>query len=97
VGYGGPGDFFLDQLGAIRRRRHWEVAPFVYAGIQVLHPRLFQDGPKGAFSLNVLYDRAIEAGRLFGLRHDGEWFHVSTPEQLAEVEARIAHGIERYI
>jgi aminoglycoside/choline kinase family phosphotransferase len=97
VGYGGPGDFFLDQLGAIRRRRHWEVAPFVYAGIQILHPRLFKDGPQGAFSLNVLYDRAIEAGRLYGLRHDGEWFHVSTPEQLAEVEARIAHGIERYI
>ena len=97
VGYGGPGDFFLDQLGAIRRRRYWEVAPFVYAGIQILHPRLFTDGPKGAFSLNILYDRAIEAGRLFGLRHDGEWFHVSTPEQLAEVEARIAHGIERYI
>jgi len=97
VGYGGPGDFFLDQLGALRRRRHWEVAPFVYAGIQILHPRLFKDGPKGAFSLNVLYDRAIEVGRLFGLRHDGEWFHVSTPEQLAEVEARIAHGIERYI
>lgn len=97
VGYGGPGDFFLDQLGAIRRRRHWEVAPFVYAGIQILHPRLFKDGPKGAFSLNLLYDRAIEAGRLFGLRHDGEWFHVSTPEQLAEVEARIAHGVERYI
>jgi N-acetylmuramate 1-kinase len=97
VGYSGPGDFFLDQLGAIRRRRHWEVAPFVYAGIQILHPRLFKDGPKGAFSLNILYDRAIEAGRLFGLRHDGEWFHVSTPEQLAEVEARIAHGIDRYI
>jgi len=76
VGYGGPGDFFLDQLGAIRRRRHWEVA---------------------AFSLNILYDRAIEAGRLFGIRHDGEWFQVSTPQQLAEVEARIAHGIERYI
>jgi hypothetical protein len=97
VGYNGPGDFFLDQIGAIRRRRHWEVAPFVYAGIQMLHPRLFKDGPKGAFSLNVLYDRAIEAGRLFGLRHDGEWFQVSTPEQLAEVEARIAHGIDRYI
>jgi aminoglycoside/choline kinase family phosphotransferase/GTP:adenosylcobinamide-phosphate guanylyltransferase len=97
VGYGGPGDFFLDQLGAVRRRRHWEVAPFVYAGIQILHPRLFQGAPGGAFSLNLLYDRAIEAGRLYGLRHDGEWFHVSTPQQLAEVEARIAHGVDRYI
>jgi hypothetical protein len=92
IGYDGPGDFFIDQLGAIRRRREWEVAPFVYAGIQILHPRLFDGAPEGAFSLNLLYDRAIEAGRLFGLRHDGEWFHVSTPRQLAEVEARIARG-----
>jgi hypothetical protein len=92
VGYDGPGDFFIDQEGRIRRRREWEVAPFVYAGIQILHPRLFADAPDGAFSLNVLYDRGIEAGRLFGIRHDGEWFHVSTPRQLAEVEARIARG-----
>jgi len=92
VGYNGPGDFFIDQVGRLRRRREWEVAPFVYAGIQILHPRLFQGAPDGAFSLNVLYDRAIESERLFGLRHDGEWFHVSTPQQLAEVEARIARG-----
>jgi aminoglycoside/choline kinase family phosphotransferase len=92
IGYDGPGDFFIDQVGRIRRRREWEVAPFVYAGIQILHPRLFADAPDGAFSLNVLYDRAIEAGRLFGIRHDGEWFHVSTVKQLAEVEARIARG-----
>jgi hypothetical protein len=92
IGYDGQGDFFIDQLGAIRRRCEWEVAPFVYAGIQILHPRLFDGAPEGAFSLNLLYDRAIETGRLFGLRHDGEWFHVSTPRQLAEVEARIARG-----
>jgi aminoglycoside/choline kinase family phosphotransferase/GTP:adenosylcobinamide-phosphate guanylyltransferase len=92
VGYNGPGDFHIDQVGRVRRRREWEVAPFVYAGIQILHPRLFDGAPDGAFSLNVLYDRAIESERLYGLRHDGEWFHVSTPHQLAEVEARIARG-----
>ncbi len=92
IGYDGRGDFFIDQVGRIRRRREWEVAPFVYAGIQILHPRLFADTPDGAFSLNLLYDGAIEAGRLFGIRHDGEWFHVSTVKQLAEVEARIARG-----
>ncbi|MGE0120608.1 MAG: phosphotransferase [Dongiaceae bacterium] len=92
VGYNGPGDFFIDQVGRLRRRREWEVAPFVYAGIQILHPRLFAGAPDGAFSLNLLYDRAIEGERLYGLRHDGEWFHVSTPQQLAEVEARIARG-----
>jgi MurNAc alpha-1-phosphate uridylyltransferase len=92
VGYNGAGDFFMDQVGVIRRRRESDVAPFVYAGIQMLHPRLFAGAPAGAFSLNLLYDRAIAAGRLFGLRHDGEWFHVSTPQQLLEVEARIARG-----
>lgn len=95
VGYDGPGDFFLDQTGRIRRRREWEVAPFLYSGVQILHPRLFADAPEGAFSLNLLYDRAIEAGRLYGLRHDGEWYHVSTPQHLAEVEARIAQGGDR--
>ncbi len=92
IGYDGPGDFFVDQLGRIHRRREGQIAPFVYAGIQILHPRLFAGAPDSAFSLNILYDRAIESGRLYGIRHDGEWFHVSTPQQLAEVEARIARG-----
>ena len=90
VGYDGPGDFALDPQGVIRRRREWEVVPFLYSGIQLLHPRLFDGSPDGFFSLNLLYDRAIEAGRLYGLRHDGEWYHVSTPRQLTEVEERLA-------
>ena len=53
---------------------------------QHLHPRVFQDAPAGAFSLNLVYDRAAEAKRLWGLRHDGEWFHVGTPEALGDVE-----------
>jgi MurNAc alpha-1-phosphate uridylyltransferase len=66
------------------------VAPFVYTGIQILHPRLFRDAPEGAFSMNELYDRAIEAGRLFGLRHDGEWFQVSTASHVEIIEAALA-------
>lgn len=92
VGYGGLGDFVVDQEGRVRRRREWEVAPFLFSGIQLLHPRLFENSPDGAFSMNLLYDRAIEAGRLFALRHDGEWFHVSTPQHLAEVETRLAQS-----
>lgn len=92
VGYHGLGDFQLDQEGRVRRRRAWEVVPFIYTGIQLLQPRLFQDAPEGRFSLNLLFDRAIEAGRLFGLRHDGEWYDVSTPDQLAQTEARLAGG-----
>lgn len=90
VGYDGSGDFILAPDGRIRRRQEREVAPFLFSGVQILHPRLFRDAPDGFFSLNLLYDRAIEAGRLYGIRHDGAWFHVSTARHLAEVEARLA-------
>ncbi|TDQ83436.1 MurNAc alpha-1-phosphate uridylyltransferase [Dongia mobilis] len=94
VGYDGIGDFTLDQEGRVRRRREWQVAPFLYAGIQICHPRLFRDAPQGKFSTNLLWDRAIEQDRLYGLRHDGEWYHVSTPQHLAEVERHLSfHGI----
>lgn len=82
----GQGDFFLDPEGRIRRRHSWEVAPFVYTGIQLVHPRLFDGAPGGAFSLNLLYDRAIEAGRLHGLRHDGQWYQVTAAKHLAIIE-----------
>ena len=78
----------------MRRRKEWEVAPFLYSGIQIIHPRLFAGSPDGHFSINLLWDRAIEAGRLHGLRHDGEWYHVSTPQHLNEVERELGfHGI----
>jgi len=95
IGYGGPGDFRLDPEGRVSRRREWEVAPFLYSGINITHPRLFDDSPDGAYSVNLLWDRAIEAGRLFGIRHDGEWYHVSTPQQLGDVERELSfHGIK---
>jgi len=77
-GYDGAGDFMMTPDGTLRRRREREVAPFAFTGIQILHPRLFEGAPDGAFSLNRLYDKAAEAGRLRGLRHDGEWFHIGT-------------------
>ncbi|HVO01369.1 MAG TPA: nucleotidyltransferase family protein [Candidatus Cybelea sp.] len=94
IGYEGPGDFQMDQEGLLSRRRQGEVAPFLYSGIYICHPRLFANSPDGAFSVNLLWDRAIEAGRLHGIRHDGEWYHVSTPKHLAEVERELGfHGI----
>ncbi|MEZ5833063.1 MAG: nucleotidyltransferase family protein [Dongiaceae bacterium] len=93
VGYDGPGDFTMDPLGRLARRPERQVAPFLYAGIQLCHPRLFRDSPKGAFSQNVVWDRAIEEERLYGIRHDGEWYHVSTPAHLEEVERNLTyHG-----
>ena len=94
IGYDGPGDFLMDQEGKLKRRPEWEVAPFLYSGVNITHPRLFDASPDGAYSVNILWDRAIEQGRLAGIRHDGEWYHVSTPQHLREVERELGfHGI----
>jgi MurNAc alpha-1-phosphate uridylyltransferase len=90
VGYTGRGDFRMDPAGRLIRRAEREVAPFVYAGAAILHPRLFADVSRDPFSLNLLFDRAMENGRLFGVRLDGLWLHVGTPEAIAEAEMTIA-------
>lgn len=90
VGYTGRGDFRMDPSGRLVRRAERDVAPFVYAGAAILHPRLFADVSRDPFSLNLLFDRAIEAGRLFGVRLDGLWLHVGTPEAIREAELTIA-------
>jgi N-acetyl-alpha-D-muramate 1-phosphate uridylyltransferase len=89
-GYSGRGDFLLSPDGVLARRRDREIAPYLFTGVQLLHPRLFTDCPEGAFSLNRLYDKAAEAGRLYGLAHDGEWLHVGTPAALEAVEQILA-------
>ncbi|MDX9859664.1 MAG: nucleotidyltransferase family protein [Rhodospirillales bacterium] len=86
-GYTGMGDFLVDPAGVLSPRPERELSPFLFTGIQILHPRLFDDAPKGRFPLNVLYNRAMERRRLYGMIHDGEWFHVGTPEGLADAEA----------
>lgn len=86
VGYEGKGDFFLDAADVPHRRGEAPSAPYLFSGVQVLHHRLFEGAPEGKFSLNVLYDRAAGRKRLFGLVHDGNWYHVGTPEALPEVE-----------
>lgn len=90
VGYDGAGDFGMDQEGRLARRGEHQVAPFVYAGVGILKPDLFSDTPEGSFSLNLLFDRAIEAQRLFGLRLDGTWLHVGTPDSVAVADERLA-------
>ena len=91
-GAAGPGDFFLENDGHAARRQEHAIAPYLFAGVQILHPRLFEGTPDGAFSLNTLYDRAEETGRLRGIVHDGEWYHVGTPEQRETAEHQIIHG-----
>jgi MurNAc alpha-1-phosphate uridylyltransferase len=93
IGYEGRGDFNMAPDGRLSRRAERQVAPFVYAGAAVLSPAIFADAPKGAFSLNRLFDRAAEAGRLYGLRLDGTWMHVGTPAAIQAAEAAILESV----
>lgn len=86
AGHSGRGDFHMDPSGQLSRRKPGRVAPFVYTGVQLISPRLLEDAPDGAFSTNILWDRAIAAGRLYGLSHMGQWFEVGTPTAIAPTE-----------
>jgi MurNAc alpha-1-phosphate uridylyltransferase len=89
IGYAGRGDFAMAPDGRLNKRAEQEVAPFVYAGAAILSPALFNGAPTGDFSLTALFDRAAEAGRLHGLRLEGLWIHVGTPEAVAAAEKAI--------
>jgi len=93
IGYDGRGDFNMAPDGRLSRRLEREIAPFVYAGAAILAPAIFSDAPKGAFSLNRLFDRAAETGRLHGLRLDGTWMHVGTPAAIKAAEAAILESV----
>jgi len=90
LGFEGRGDFLMDAEGRLARVPEQRMSPFAYPGVQIVHPRIFDNAPKGAFSMNLLWDRAIEAGRLFGVRLDGVWMHVGTAEAVKEAEEFLA-------
>jgi MurNAc alpha-1-phosphate uridylyltransferase len=87
MGYEGHGDFVLKAGGHVLRAREHAGAAYAYPGVQIVHPRLFDDAPEGAFSTNLMWDRAIAKGRLFGTVLDGVWIHVGTPDARDEAEA----------
>ena len=87
IGYAARGDFAMDPDGRLARRGEGEVVPFAFAGVSLCDERLFKDAPEGRFSLNLLWDRALAKGKLYGMRLDGRWMHVGTPEALAEAES----------
>jgi MurNAc alpha-1-phosphate uridylyltransferase len=89
LGYQGRGDFAFEADGRIRRRVEQEIVPFAFTGVSLAHSRLFDGSPEGAFSLNAVWDRAMAAGRAFGLRMEGTWMHVGTPDALAQAEQRL--------
>ncbi|MBU6206953.1 MAG: nucleotidyltransferase family protein [Alphaproteobacteria bacterium] len=90
--HGGRGDFHMDALGRIARRKHGRVAPFVMSGVQILNPAILADPPGAIFSTNIFWDRAIARQRCYGIAHSGLWFDVGTPQALPVVEAALADG-----
>jgi len=90
--FNGLGDFYMDPVGKLTRRRTGRVAPFIYTGIQLVSQRLLRDAPGGKFSTNILWNRAIEEERLYGVSFTGQWFEVGTPEAIAPTEDALKRG-----
>jgi MurNAc alpha-1-phosphate uridylyltransferase len=86
IGYQGRGDYAMAADGTLRKRKELQVVPFVYAGVAIMSPAIFADPPKGEFSLTKMFDRANEQERLYGLRMDGVWMHVGTPDAIQAAE-----------
>jgi len=93
IGYSGRGDYAMLSDGVLRKRREHQVVPFVYAGAAILSPRIFADAPKGEFSLTKMFDAANEQERLFGLRLDGVWMHVGTPDAVNAAEEAFLESV----
>ena len=87
IGYHARGDFDMSPDGRLSRRGDRQIVPFAFAGVSLCTATLFEDAPDGPFSLNLLWDRALAKGRLYGVRLDGRWMHIGTPEALVEAEA----------
>ncbi|MBI5264943.1 MAG: nucleotidyltransferase family protein [Bradyrhizobium sp.] len=93
IGYSGRGDYAMLADGALRKRRENQVVPFVYAGAAIMSPGLFAGAPEGEFSLTKMFDRANEQERLFGLRLDGVWMHVGTPDAVHAAEEAFLESV----
>jgi N-acetyl-alpha-D-muramate 1-phosphate uridylyltransferase len=93
IGYGGRGDYAMLPDGALRKRREHQAVPFVYAGAAILSPTIFAGAPKGEFSLTRMFDAANEQERLFGLRLDGVWMHVGTPDAITAAEEAFLESV----
>jgi MurNAc alpha-1-phosphate uridylyltransferase len=84
TGHTGTGDFLMDANGRLIRAHG--AAGAVYLGAQMLRTDGLSHIGEAVFSLNLLWDRMITEGRLFGLIHDGGWCDVGRPEGIAQAE-----------
>jgi MurNAc alpha-1-phosphate uridylyltransferase len=94
TGHDGKVDFAMGAQGELVRHRPVdgklpEGEGVVYAGAIVMDSRLLDDAPEGAFNLNIYFDRAIAAGRLFGLILDGHWVTAGTLEAIEDAEEAV--------
>ncbi|MCC3860270.1 phosphotransferase [Pseudemcibacter aquimaris] len=85
-GHDGPGDFHMDENGKLDWRGDDDYSDFLYGGIMIIRPECFTDSPDGPFSLRLLFDRAVKAGKLYGMVHEGNWYHVGTTDAIAKTE-----------
>ena len=83
TGFGRSHDFCLDPMGRVTLDYG---APVIYAGVVLLGKGLFADTPDGAFSLNRLFEAALERESLKGVVLDAPWYHVGDPTALADAE-----------
>lgn len=90
--FDGTGDFYMDGAGRLSRKKPDRIAPFIYTGIQLVSHRLLREAPDGKFSTNVLWDRAIEEDRLFGVAFTGMWYEVGTPAHIKPTEEALTGG-----
>ena len=93
IGYEGNGDYAMLPDGALRKRKEHQVVPFVYAGVAIMSPAIFAGAPSGEFSLTKMFDAANEQERLFGLRLDGTWMHVGTPDAIGAAEEAFLESV----
>jgi MurNAc alpha-1-phosphate uridylyltransferase len=92
MNFNGPGDFHMDPMGRLSRRRDGRIAPFIYTGIQLVSHRLLREAPQPPFSTNILWNRAIAEGRLYGISFTGLWFEVGTPQAIRPTEEALTGG-----
>ncbi|MEZ5667607.1 MAG: nucleotidyltransferase family protein [Alphaproteobacteria bacterium] len=95
LGYDDRGDYTMEQDGRLVPREEGRASAFVFASVIIVKPSLFADTPPGPFSMKLLYNRMAAAERLYGLNHDGEWFHIGTPDALAMAEEFMAGDLRR--
>ncbi len=94
IGFNGAGDFFMSDDGRLQRRGKAALAPYIYAGCYLVHPRILAGHKPVAFSMNTIFDKALAKGRLYGLVHDAPWLHVGTPEAIRLAEAELERFAE---